>query len=180
LSEEITDLEIGEKLPLQSSQVISDIDLIRFFSQCLDRPAFQDSFHREGTMEAFDKAIEDTITAINTGSLRARDGQVLAQARGKAFLENPQWRERMDVIVDMLRALRARYADAVKGHEITLGIAQNGQRFYAIHSDSLGEWMDNTRYEIIVIFSGIYKEAGVPPLSFPRDVTQYGRYLGRF
>ncbi len=34
-------------------------------------------------MEAFDKAIEDTITAINTGCLRSRDGTILAQAKGK-------------------------------------------------------------------------------------------------
>ena len=30
----------------------------------------QDAFHQEGSMEAFDRAMEDTLTAINTGCLR--------------------------------------------------------------------------------------------------------------
>ena len=48
-------------------------------------------------MEAFDRAIEDTITAINTGCLRSRDGAVLCQSKGKSYLENPEWRQRMDL-----------------------------------------------------------------------------------
>src|SRR5262245_14084595 len=73
------------------------------------------------TMEAFDKAIEDTITAINTGCLRSRDGVVLAQAKGKSYLSNSCWRERMDVIVDLLRAVRSRYALAVEQRQIHFG-----------------------------------------------------------
>ncbi len=44
-------------------------------------------------MEAFDRAIEDTITALNTGCLRARDGTVLQQAKGKSYVANHAWRE---------------------------------------------------------------------------------------
>ena len=33
-------------------------------------PAFQDDIHQEGRMEDFDKAIEDTLIALNTGVLR--------------------------------------------------------------------------------------------------------------
>ncbi len=54
-------------------------------------------------MEAFDEAIEDTIIAINTGTLRARDGKILHKSYGKAFLNDPVLKQNMDVIVDLLR-----------------------------------------------------------------------------
>ncbi len=94
--------QIQENSPSKAASQNDDVELIRFYSQCLDRPAFQDEFHVETSLEAFDKAIEDTITAINTGCLRARDGQVLGRARGKSFLTNTKWRNQMDTIVDLL------------------------------------------------------------------------------
>jgi hypothetical protein len=87
LSEEAARLDIES--PNNSGAVArtTDEELIRFYAQCFDRRAFQDRFHQEGSMEAFDKAIEDTITALNTGCLRSRDGGVLARAKGKAYLQ---------------------------------------------------------------------------------------------
>ena len=61
-----------------------DKELIKFFVQCFDRPAFQDRIYQEGRMEDFDKAIEDTIIALNTGVLRTRDGSILKKADGKS------------------------------------------------------------------------------------------------
>jgi hypothetical protein len=170
LSEQAILLEIENRTP-EPVKIIDDIDLVRFFSQCFDRPVFQDSFEQEGSMEAFDKAIEDTITAINTGCLRSRDGVVLAQAKGKSYLSNSCWRERMDVIVDLLRAVRSRYALAVEQRQIHFGFGpeHRGSQWYCIHDQQLAEWMDTTRAEIIEIFSGICKEAGIPSLAFPRN-----------
>jgi hypothetical protein len=88
LSEQAALLEV-ENL-VSHSERTQDVDLLRFYSQCFDRPAFQDPFMEEGSMEAFDRAIADTITAINTGCLRAREGTVLVQAKGKIFLVQSQ------------------------------------------------------------------------------------------
>lgn len=146
----------------------SDVALVRFFAQCFDRPAFQDHFHREGSMEAFDRAIDDTITAINTGCLRARDGQVLAQANGKAFLKNTQWRETMDSIVDLLRAIRSRYELAIKSGEIHTSSRDSGNSWYCIHDRSVGDWMDSTRAEVMRLFVKVCDDAGVKAPRFPR------------
>lgn len=62
--------------------------IIKFFVQCFDRPAFHDKIYQEGSMEDFDKAIEDTIIALNTGVLRARDGSILKQSEGKSTVVN--------------------------------------------------------------------------------------------
>jgi hypothetical protein len=151
----------------------ADIELIRFYSQCFDRPAFQDPFDQEGSMEDFDKAIENTITAINTGCLRARDGTVLAQAKGKSYLSNPEWREKMDVIVDLLRAIRSSYSHAVNIGYIRIHSSHRGRHSYTINDRHLAEWMDSTRTMVIQLFSEICRDAGIPSLRFPR---RFGRY----
>ncbi|MBO0726326.1 MAG: HNH endonuclease [Blastocatellia bacterium] len=163
-------MEIENRTP-EPGKIGDDADLIRFFSQCFDRPAFQDPFVQEGSIEAFDKAIEDTITAINTGCLRSRDGIILAQAKGKSYLSNSSWRERMDVIVDLLRAVRSRYTLAVEQRQIhfSFGPEHTGRQWYCIYDQKLAEWVDTTRAEIIEIFSGICKEADIPSLVFPRN-----------
>jgi hypothetical protein len=166
LSEEASMLEV-ESMPAISRTVI-DEDLIRFYAQCFDRPAFQDLFHQEGSIEAFDRAIEDTITALNTGCLRARDGTVLQQAKGKAYLTNPAWREKLDALVDILRAIRSRYDLALKGGTLRVGRDDADRQWYCINDHNLAAWMDGTRAQAIHIIADVCKEAGVLPPCGPR------------
>lgn len=166
LSEQAALLEIQTNEPPATSNL--DVEMIRFYAQCLDRPAFQDYFQQEGSMEDFDKALEDTITAFNTGVLRSRDGAVLQKSKGKSYLTNQQWRNKMDVIVDLLRAMRERYILALAKGEIHAGTESMGRNFYCIHDRSLADWFDSTRYEILKIFSEISSEIGIPRFSFPR------------
>lgn len=167
LSEEAARLAIDSPAS-DSVAAMSDSDVIRFYAQCFDRPAFQDPFKQEGSMEAFDKAIEDTITAINTGCLRSRDGGVLGQAKGKAFLRNADWREQMDVIVDLLRAIRSRYDSAIRLKQIDVSSHADGRSWYCIHDPTLAEWMDSTRAQVLETFARIAEAAGVHALRFPR------------
>lgn len=168
LSEEAALLDI--EAPANNEKVgrITDEDLIRFYAQCFDRPAFQDPFRQEGSMEAFDKAIEDTITAINTGCLRARDGGVLMRAKGKAFLERTDWRQRMDLIVDLLRAIRSRYDDARKTGAIHVSGRPDGDSFYYIRDPAVADWMDQTRSQVLEVFGEICRDAGLTAPTFLR------------
>ncbi len=170
LSERAALLELEYHADDTGSESQDDMELVRFFSQCFDRPAFQDRFHQETSMEAFDKAIEDTITAINTGCLRSHEGNVLFQARGKSFLSNPDWRRRMDVVVDLLRAIRSRFALATRTGEIRVGPEHAGRHFYLVKNRGVAAWMDRTRAEVIRLVSSVCQEAGVPPLRFPIDL----------
>lgn len=167
LSEEAARLAIDSP-GSEYESAVSDADIIRFYAQCLDRPAFQDPFMQEGSMEAFDKAIEDTITAINTGCLRSRDGAVLSQAKGKAFLRNAAWREQMSVIVDLLRAIRSRYDSAIRLKQIDVSSRADGRSWYCIHDSTLAEWMDSTRAQVIETFGRVAEAAGVEAPHFPR------------
>ncbi len=174
-SEHAALLEVENSVALTTTVQDEDTELIKFYSQCFDRPAFQDPFREEGSMEAFDKAIEDTITAINTGSLRARDGAILTQSKGKSYLSNQQWREKMDVIVDLLRAIRSRYSLAIKMGQIHVGSEHEGRRSYHIRDRHIGEWIDSMRSETIQLFSELCQEVGIPTLQFPRNYRRFRR-----
>lgn len=137
---------------------------------CFDRPAFRDPISQEGRMEDFDKAIEDTIIALNTGILRTRDGSILRKSEGKSSVNNDEWREKLNVIGDMLSALRRRLKIAkAAGAYSTYG---EGEVMYCFSDRQLGEWFDSTREEIVKILSSICEEMGMPGLHFPRN--KYG------
>ena len=172
ISEEGARVAIESREAASARPRVNDNDLIRFFAQCFDRPAFQDRFHQEGSIEDFDKAIEDTLTAINTGCLQSRDGKPLSKAWGKTFLLNQKWRQQMDVIADLLRAIRSRYRDAKKNGSIHTNANSDGLEFYCIHDPALADWMDGTRAEIIKLLGDICKEAGVSSPIFPRTIPR--------
>lgn len=165
IAEELAILEMEMASPTQSFE--EDKDLVKFFVQCFDRPAFQDDISQEGRMEDFDKAIEDTLVALNTGILRARDGAILKQAEGKSAIQNPSWREKLDTIADMLNSIRRRLkvAEAEKAYT-KYGSGQDV--FYCFSDRELGEWFNLTREEILKILSSICREAGLRELYFPR------------
>ena len=169
LAEAAAALEVDGAAPAPTASEQGDVDLVRFFAQCFDRPAFQDPFRQEGSAEALDRAISDTLTAINTGCLRSRDGTILAQARGgKTFLTNPGWRRCMDEVADLLRALRARYEGARRAGVLRTGDNGGGREWQCINDAALADWMDQTRGEALRVFAEVCRQAGVEAPLFPR------------
>ena len=150
------------------NNVDGDISLIKFYVQCFDRPAFQDEICQEGRMEDFDKAIEDTIIALNTGILRTRDGSIIKQSEGKSTISNPMWRQKLDNIVDMLASIRRRLKIAEEEKEFTKSIRNDYEVFYCFHDRELEEWFNVTREEILKMLSSVCKEAGIRELHFMR------------
>jgi len=164
LSEQMAVLELEEKSVYRVSE---DTELIRFFVQCFDRPAFQDGICQEGRMEDFEKAIEDTIIALNTGVLRTRDGSILKVSEGKSAIKNMEWREKLDTICDMLVAIRKRLKIAkVSGAYSTYG---ESEVMYCFHDRDLGCWFDSTREEILKILSTICAEIGIHGLCMRKE-----------
>lgn len=157
----ILDLEAPNTLETKSDEAI-----IKFFAQCFDRSAFKDRIAQEGRMEDFDKAIEDTIIAINTGVLRTREGEILKISEGKSSIINQCSRDKMDVIVDMLEALRRRLkiAKAEKAYT-TYG---DFDVMYCFYDRDLEEWFDRTRDEILKIFASVCKDYGLREMHFRR------------
>lgn len=148
--------------------LIDDMELIKFYSECLDRPAFQDEINQEGHMENFEKAIEDTIISLNTGVLRTRDGNILKQSQGKSNIRNEAWREKLYMIVDILASIRMRLKIAKKEQAYYINNDAAVDVTYCFYDRQLAHWFDSSRQEILNIFSSICKEANLPIHRFPR------------
>lgn len=162
ISEQMAVLDLEEA----TYKTVEDKELIKFFIQCFDRPAFHEKICQEGRMEDFDKAIEDTIIALNSGVLRTRDGSILKKSEGKSAVVNAEWREKLDVICDMLVALRKRLRIAKEtGAYSTYG---EGEVMYCFRDIELEKWFDSTREEVLKILSSICKDIGMHELSFQR------------
>lgn len=166
LSEEATILELETLSPAQNTE--QDKTLIRFYVQCFDRPAFRDDIRQEGRMEDFDRAIEDTIIALNTGVLRTRDGDIIKQAEGKAFVQNPEWREKLYNVVDILTAIRRRLKVAERDNVYSFYSDNGKDGMYCFNDRELEGWFNSSREEILKIMSSICSEIGIPELCFPR------------
>jgi len=165
LSEEATILELETLSPAQNTE--QDKALIEFYVQCFDRPAFRDDIRQEGRMEDFDRAIEDTIIALNTGVLRTRDGDIIKQAEGKAFVQNPEWREKLYNVVDILTAIRRRLKVAERDHVYSFYSDNGEEGMYCFNDRELEEWFNFSREEALKIMSSICGEIGMPGLRFP-------------
>lgn len=163
ISEQLAVLDLEEG---SIDKIDVDRDIIKFFVQCFDRPAFQDRISQEGRMEDFDKAIEDTIIALNTGVLRTREGHIIKKSEGKSAITNKEWREKLDTIGDMLIALRRRL-EIAKGTGAYTTYGQ-GEVMYCFHDRELEKWFDSTREEIAKILSSICEDIGLQGLHFPR------------
>lgn len=75
----------------------------------------------------------------------------------------------MDMIVDLLRAIRSRYDDARKISAIQVSGRPGGDNFYVIHDPQLANWMDQTRSQMLEAFGEICREASLVVPSFPRQ-----------
>lgn len=117
-------------------------------------------------MEDFDEAIADTILALNTGILRTRDGHIIKESSGKSALSNNEWKEKLDVIGDMLSALRKRLKIAKNTGAYSM--YGKGNVMYYFYDRELEEWFDSTRCEILKVLSDVCEDAGFEGLKFPK------------
>jgi hypothetical protein len=150
-----------------------DKNLVLFYAQCLDRPAFRTHFHQELSFSAFDKAMEDTLIAFNTGYWRTRGGTLIERARGKVHIVHPPWREKVEHIVEIIEDVRARFREAVgfnrmlyehyRGYPGSFELERQMDSLFRRDRD-LGAWMDAQRQEAIEIMNSMLEEIGHQPL----------------
>ncbi len=154
-----------EKLPLEEDKA-----LILFYAQCLDRPAFRMRTGPEMCFEGLNQAMEDTLIALNTGYWRTRSGTLLERSRGKVYVVNSRWRQKLDRVAEIIEDVRFRF------HRITATDSMVYQahktnpddfdvrRSVAANFRGDREWMDARRQEVIDIFNSILDEIGYQPL----------------
>ena len=146
-----------------SEEFDADKRLIQFYAECLDRPAFREPFHLERSYTDLDKALEDTLTAINTGYLATRDGRTVKRATGKSALVNASWRDQMEKVVVILEGVRRELRAALGLDSLLLPGAFSHHGGIRMDWD-LAKHMDSERGRAVRIVSKLLKEAGLQPL----------------
>lgn len=150
-----------------SPEYEADKDLVLYYARCLDRPAFRSPFHQEISFADFDQAIEDTMLALNTGYWRTRDGAVIGRREGKSFIINPEWRMKLDEIVNKLETVRSILRRALSLDKMMYTTRADmdflmERRFRGDHN--LRREIDNLRNEAIAIMNSLVSKLGRQPL----------------
>lgn len=151
---------------LQSPTQVDDRLALEWLRVFFDRPAFKDPFHLECSVEAFDKAMEDTIAAFNTGILRTREGQVIAKTKPRSMFTRRDWVAQLDRMAGILSSIRRNYAMAVRGGLI--GKTRWGFGFLDLNSyqaKHLVRFMNDSRNEVLTILNNLLTEIGKEPLA---------------
>jgi len=81
--------------------------------------------------------------------------------KGKAYVSIPAWREKLDAIVGLLRAIRSRYGLAQRDGTLRVG-------HDAVLHRRPAQWMDETRMQAFGIIGEFCREASVTPPQGPR------------
>ena len=137
-----------------------DVQYLELIRKAFDRPAFNTPFRQEGSMENFDKAIGDTILAINTGVLRTRDNQIIQDIGfGKSSLLNDAWKSTLIEIEVNLQDLLA-----LINKGIAKGKIKTCHPFCYCGDDDFLNKIDNERVKIIYLLNSILIDAGIEPL----------------
>jgi hypothetical protein len=168
LSEEAARLEIEELDKGFPARRAADIEALKVYSAAFDRSAFKVAFHSEMSMTAFGRAIRDTVIALSTGTLRDREGNVVATTKGRAALDNRSWRERIGLVIDLLNAIARRFEVAVEAKVISVHGGGGEIETYCIRDPTLVSWMDQTRAEALALLSEVLADAGLDPIRHSR------------
>jgi hypothetical protein len=146
-----------------------DVELIRFYRGCLDRPAFRMHFYNELSFAEFDDALEDTVLAISTGLWRTRDGAVIERSAGKGRLVNPSWRDRMDAVVEAIVQARHELRQALGLNQMLVNFGDRRSAFDwhdqdLRHDMKLGTEIDRLRQQALDAMNQVLAQAGLPTL----------------
>jgi hypothetical protein len=148
---------------------------IVFFRLCMDRPALKTTFDQERSQEDFCQAIEDTITALNTGTLQNRkNSTVLAQGPSRHTLQNKRWYARMEQVVTDLQDVKSIYVDAKRRARIEVD-ERDGTYYMRITDPKVVPEIDKARLDAVKTFNTVCEEAKVPVLAVVSNSMQHTR-----
>lgn len=146
-------VEQGKVLP-EASLDVRYLELLR---RAFDRPAFSTPFRQEGRMEDFERAIDDTVLALNTGVFRTRDGHVIGDIGfGKSAVPRADWQRQLGDLETRLLHLRADVASALESGQLK----SCGSHCYCGDAACI-DALDLARLEIIDALNRLLTEAGI-------------------
>ncbi len=155
----------GEQFPDDSAALhrfaddfsgLNDDETLRMMAAVFDRPAFRTPFHQESSLPAFLRAIEDTISAINTGVWRTREGEEIRRIPSLHHLRDPQTKASVLRAVQLVDQLRRTFVSGLRSGTIRpCGCHQADCPVFMLEDDTAKE-LDNTRTRALEVFRSAY------------------------
>ena len=136
-----------------SRRRISDKEMFWKWRVAFDRRAFKGPYNWHSDPQPFEKAIEETIEAVNTGVVVTGSG---GGGLGKAYIRKADWRVKMEEVERRL----SKISNLVTGLEKPL-------------DETPAEAINRERDEIITTLNKIWKGLGIPELPIPTQVKDF-------
>jgi hypothetical protein len=135
---------------------LSDIEALSLMATVFDRPAFSTPFHEESSLPAFQKAIEDTIGAFNTGIWRTRDGTEIRRIPSVHHLKDPHTKKSMKQVVRHVDELRRIFVAHLRSGGIEHCKCGDEDCPVFFLQPGVAEELDTARRRALAIFRSIY------------------------
>ncbi len=155
-----------------------DLEMLREFYVCFDRPAFKINFEHEANLEDLMAALADTIAALSTGVKTLRGVIPFGKpVEGKAYFESSKIRDAFDEIVDILSGAQILYA-----HAKAAGYFYGQPPWIAFHQDHQEEanrvalLIDEARNRALEIANQVYRPLGYREFPYIRSPEYYHGY----
>lgn len=139
-------------------QIIDDKEVIEEFIPCFRRPALITLFEYEMNLINFEKAITDTIEALNTGKYNTRENTLIKQIHRVDDISDHRIKKRMISIINQLINLRQVYKSLVKEREIIIDGDVGADYLYYQVSSKASEKMNKLRQQILDEFNKLHHE----------------------
>ncbi|MER8824622.1 restriction endonuclease [Mesorhizobium sp. M0904] len=117
----------GEEFPDKAAELtrfaedfagLSDMDALAQMAIVFDRPAFRTPFQQECSLHAFRQAIDDTISALNTGIWRTREGDEIRRIPSLHHLRDRHKKTSVSRSVQLVDQLRRAFASGLRDKTI--------------------------------------------------------------
>ncbi|HDZ1234805.1 TPA: hypothetical protein RRU55_002837 [Klebsiella pneumoniae] len=140
---------------------LSDADVLQLMAAVFDRPAFRTPFQQESSLPAFQKAIEDTIGALNTGLWRTREDVEIRRIPSIHHLKNQRIQTVMGKVVRQVDQLRRIFVTRLKEGEIRpCGCGQPDCPTFML-TQRVADELDDARQRILTTFQSVYTSFSV-------------------
>lgn len=140
---------------------LSDQEALAQMAAVFDRPAFRTPFGEESSLPAFQKAIEDTIAALNTGIWRTRGGEPIRRIPSLHHLRDPGVKANVARATQLVDKLRRTFVSGLRNKSIRpCGCGDPDCPTFMINREVCAQ-LDDIRSEALAAFRDAYRPFGV-------------------
>ena len=147
---------------MKDRTVDEDRELIGFFIDCMVRPAFEDSLRKQERLHDqflvdFERAVRDTMVALNTGVLTDRNGRIIKTMKGRSAVHHEKWGDTLDEMANLLKQILR-----------TLQQRDTSDPKCLWYDRGLEQWLEQRRGQLMELTNFLCREVGRRELKYYR------------